>query len=137
MADEETSLRSELSHVLKAMGLQSFEFENKEQIIACVEEKFIVGTPRAWWLSLAIKPEVFSYPDNSGFQHILEVAPLTNDEVWFIVDEDNEEKFLFSVPLCEVPRIIEGCRFFEYYIVDKAFSWLLAENDHGDILICR
>ena len=42
MADEETSLRSELSHVLKAMGLQSFEFENKEQIIACVEEKFIV-----------------------------------------------------------------------------------------------
>lgn len=92
--------------MLKAMGLQSSEFENKEQVISFVEERFIVGTPRAWWSSLGSTPQVLSYPDNSGYQHILEAAPTTKDEVWFIVDEDNEEKLVFSVPLCNVPKII-------------------------------
>ena len=64
-----------------------------------------------------------------------EVAPPTTDDVWLIADEDNEEKLLFSLPLSKIKSILEECRYFEYYIVDKNFTWLLAENDHGDILI--
>ena len=29
---------------------------------------------------------------------------------------------------------IENSRFFEYYIVDKELNWMVAENDHGDLL---
>ncbi|MFJ2331797.1 DUF6756 family protein [Pseudomonas helleri] len=62
------------------------------------------------------------------------MAPPTTGDVWLIVDEDNDEKFVFSLPLSKIKKITEECRYFEYYIVDKNLKWLLAENDHGDLI---
>ena len=133
---EEINLRSELSAALISEGLSSSETEDKGRVISLIEKKFILGTPRAWWSSLVNKPEVYAFPDNSGYQHLLEIIPDGGDKVWFVVDDD-EEEFVFFIPLNKVQSIIEGCRFFEYYVVDEGFSWMLAENDHGDILICK
>lgn len=83
---------------------------------------------------MAVAPKIYTFGDNSGYLHLTEVAPPTTDDVWFIVDEDNDQKFVFSLPLSEIKNIIEECRYFEYYIVDKKLKWLLAENDHGDLI---
>ncbi|WEJ19480.1 hypothetical protein N0B28_14350 [Pseudomonas sp. SD17-1] len=134
---EEINLRSELSAALVSEGLSPNEIEDKERVTSLIEKRFISGTPRAWWLSLVSKPEVYSFPDNSGYQNLLEIFPAGNDKVWFVVDDDNKEKFVFFIPLNKVQDIIESCRFFEYYVVDENISWMLAENDHGEILVCR
>lgn len=83
---------------------------------------------------MAVAPKIYTFNDNSAYLHLDEVAPPTTGDVWLIVDEDNDEKFVFSLPLSKIKKIIEECRYFEYYIVDKNLKWLLAENDHGDLI---
>ncbi|HFW0355544.1 TPA: protein SciX, partial [Salmonella enterica subsp. enterica serovar Typhimurium] len=39
-------------------------------------------------------------------------------------------------PLNSLPEIIENCRYFEYYVADHELSWLICENDHGDLIVC-
>ena len=94
---------------------------------------YVDGEPRAWWASLKEKPTVLQYDGDSGYLHLAELAPSSTRDVWFIVDED-EEKFIFDAPIQVISEVIKECRFFEYYVVPKDFSWMLAENDHGDLL---
>jgi hypothetical protein len=54
--------------------------------------------------------------------------------VWFGVDESNEKKFIFDIPIYAIPEIVKECRYFEYYVASPDLSWWLAENDHGDLL---
>lgn len=130
-----SSLKTELEEALALNGLVAHEIANKDEVLSAIESIFVKERPRAWWLSLAAKPKIYTFTDNSAYLHIEEVAPPTADDVWLIADEDNEEKLLFSLPLSKIKSILEECRFFEYYIVDKNLTWLLAENDHGDILV--
>ncbi|HFW0497786.1 TPA: protein SciX, partial [Salmonella enterica subsp. enterica serovar Saintpaul] len=51
-------------------------------------------------------------------------------------DEDNEQIYVYNVPLNSLPEIIENCRYFEYYVADHELSWLICENDHGDLIVC-
>lgn len=99
---EEVNLRSELSAALISEGLSPNEIEDKERVTSLIEKRFISGTPRAWWLSLVSKPEVYSFAGNSGYQHLLEIFPADNDKVWFVVDDDDKEKFVFFIPLNKV-----------------------------------
>lgn len=78
---EKINLRSELSAALVSEGLSPNEIEDKERVISLIEKRFISGTPRAWWLSLVSKPEVYSFPGSSGYQNLLEIFPAGNDKV--------------------------------------------------------
>lgn len=129
-----TSLKCEIESALIAAGLANNEAEDKDRVLSIVEATFVKDKPRAWWTSLAVEPKIYTFNDNSAYLHLTEVAPPTTHDVWLIVDEDNDKKFVFSLPLSEVKNIIEECRYFEYYIVDKNLTWLLAENDHGDLI---
>jgi hypothetical protein len=132
-----SSLKIEIEEALILNGLIAHKIENKDEVLSAIESIFVKERPRAWWLSLKAKPKIHTFTDNSAYLHIAEVAPPTTDDVWLIADEDNEEKLLFSLPLSKIKSILEECRYFEYYIVDKNLTWLLAENDHGDILVSK
>ncbi|MET1535728.1 DUF6756 family protein, partial [Burkholderia sola] len=99
-----------------------------------IQEAFVAGNPRAWWLGFNKKPTVLHCADDSGYLRLAELAPPATKNVWFVVDESNEEKFIFDVPIHAIANIIRECRYFEYYVVSSDFSWLIAENDHGDLL---
>ena len=129
-----SSLKCEIKSALMAAGLASNEVEDKNRVLALVETAFVKDRPSAWWSSLAVTPKIYTFGDNSAYLYLTEVVPPTTDDVWLIVDEDNDQKFVFSLPLSEIKNIIEECRYFEYYIVDKKLKWLLAENDHGDLI---
>jgi hypothetical protein len=107
----------------------------KTEILSEIQARFIKGNPRAWWSSFLSKPIMQSFDDNSGYLHVCNFVPPSTDNVWLIVDEDNEAKYLLSLPLRKVPSVLEECRFFEYYIVDKQLNWMMAENDHGDLML--
>jgi hypothetical protein len=102
----------ELSATLKVCQLSNQQPHNKDDLLANIKNKFVIGNPRAWWANLKSKPTVRQYEDDSGYLHINELAPRLVENVWFIVDENNEEKFLFEVPIIAVPNIIKECRFF-------------------------
>lgn len=74
------------------------------------------GNPRTWWLSLKNKTKMLSFENNTAHLHICKLAPSDVTDVWFIIDEDHDEKLVLSVNINLIPRILEECRFFEYYV---------------------
>jgi hypothetical protein len=128
------SLVDELSLAFSKQHLPCKEPENKDTILSKIKSTFVKGNPRAWWLSFSKTPIIQVFDDNSGHLHLSELAPANTKDIWLIVDEDNESKLIFSAPLEKVPNILEDCRYFEYYLVNKELTWILAENDHGDLL---
>lgn len=132
LADD--SFESELFNALRKCGLSDHEPKNKHELLQKIQNAFIIGNPRAWWTHLRPKPLVRNYEDDDGYLHLGEFAPPSTNYVWFVVDEDNEKKYLFDIPITSIPNVVKDCRYFEYYIISKDLSWLLAENDHGSLL---
>jgi len=126
--------KTELSIALKNCGLSDQQPGNRAELLEKIKSTFFDGNPRAWWANFKVKPTILRYEDDSGYLHLAELAPSSARNVWFVVDEGNEEKFIFDAPIEAISEIIKECRFFEYYVVSKDFSWVLAENDHGDLL---
>ncbi|MNQ35554.1 hypothetical protein D3C85_490430 [compost metagenome] len=126
--------RIELSAALKNCGLGDQQASDSVALLEKIQKKFVVGNPRAWWTGLK-NANVLSFEGDSGYLRIAKLAPPSVTHVWFVVDECNEEEFIFNVPIHAVSQIIKECRYFEYYVVSPDFYWLLAENDHGDLLL--
>lgn len=86
-------------------------------------------------MSFKKKPIVLHCADDSGYLRLAQLAPPVTKNVWLVVDESNEGKFVLDVPIHAVSEIIRECRYFEYYVVSPDFLWVMAENDHGDLLL--
>ncbi|UEP23552.1 hypothetical protein LL999_25305 [Burkholderia ambifaria] len=123
--------KSELSIALKNCVLSDQQPSNREALLGKIHGIFVDGEPPAWWDSLKEKPTVLQYDGDSGYLHLAELAPSSRRDVWFVVDEGDEVKFIFDAPIQAISEVIKECRFFEYYVVPKDFSWMLAENDPG------
>ena len=133
-SEADGSFESELFNALKKCGLSDRQPNNKDELIKKIQEAFVLGNPRAWWMHLKRKPKVLHCENDNGYLRLNELVPSSVSDVWFVVDEDNENKYLFYVPFNTVPDIVRECRYFEYYIVSHDLSWMLVENDHGDLL---
>ena len=134
MDDLENDFKAELSAALKENGLSDEQPSDSKVLLEEIRESFVVGNPRAWWLGFKKKPTIINWDDDDGYLHLAELAPSSTGDVWFIADENNEEKLIFNVPIQMIKEIIKACRYFEYYVVSPDLSWMLAENDHGEVL---
>lgn len=138
-----SAFKIELEDVIKNLGINNYIVDRSEKIISEIKHTYVNGNPRAWWLSLKHRHDIFSYTDDSGYKNISRIVSerlnseaVLNEQVFFIADEDNEYMYLYNIPLCFLVHIIEGCRYFEYYVVAHDLSWLICENDHGDLIVC-
>lgn len=138
-----SAFRIELEDAIKSLGIRNYYVDRPEKIISEIKHTYVNGNPMAWWLSLKNRQNTFTYTDNSGYKNILRIVSeifndkkTINENVFFIADEDNECMYLYNIPLQSLAGIIENCRYFEYYIVAHDLSWLICENDHGDLIVC-
>ena len=129
------SLAEELSVALAALDLGCAQVTHKPQVLAAIARTFVNGHPRAWWLGLRGPVRAQSFADDSGYRHLQDVAPQVGGNVWWVVDDGEQEPFVFDIPLARVGEVIAECRYVEYYLVAKTLDWLLAENDHGQLLL--
>ena len=144
MQNNVSELKEELQESLTALGIVPEEIENKDYIINQILSTYVNGNPRAWWLSLKGKKEIIDYTDDSAYLHLVDTIKKIeekqfdpNKSIYFIIDDDNEQMYIYIMnPLC-VKSVIESCQYFEYYVVALDLSWLIAENDHGQLIVCR
>jgi len=134
-----SSFQKELEGVLQNLGVFKFHPEDSDQLLSAIKYTYVNGNPRAWWLSLNHKQKTFTYSDNSGYKHIKKIIKKLHgnkkiDDVFFIADDD--EMLIYRIPLDSLEKIVENSIFFEYYVVANDLSWLVCENDHGDIIVC-
>ena len=103
------------------------------RITQLAREKFVIGNPRVWWLSLS-RPFVTRDSSNSTFVDIL---PVPTDRVWFIPEDDSHELPLYDLSPDDVDLIRNNCPLFEYYVLDKKLDWLVIETDHDQFIVCK
>lgn len=103
----------------------------KDNIIADIMNKFVIGNPRVWWLAFKKKPKSFSFDDEFQYQRISQF--FDNNDVCYLITE-LDTIHLFKLPVRNIMKIIGECSFFEYYVTDLKMQNLLCETDHGDLL---
>ena len=103
----------------------------KDNIITDIMNKFVVGTPRVWWLAFKRKPKSISFDDEFQYQRINQF--FDNNDVCYLITE-LDTIHLFKLSVRNIIKIIGECSFFEYYITDLKMQNLLCETDHGDLL---
>jgi len=90
---------------------------------------------RWWWEDFRLPSEAWRSPDSCGYRSIPRVVPDPNDVVWFIVEDDSLARYpVFEGSVSTICAVIGECFAFEYYLVSKAFDWLVCENHH-DVII--
>lgn len=101
--------------------------------MANARETFVVGNPRAWWMSLRGESEMFSSTERT----LWDVLPSRDKSYWFIPETETDDLPVFDLTCSEIAAVLNECPFFEYYVVDKRNSWLVAESDHNQFHITR
>jgi predicted NUDIX family NTP pyrophosphohydrolase len=95
--------------------------------------RFVLGSPRAWWMNLAVPAEV----TDSTASTFIDVVPEKTGRCWLIPEIETAGWPVFDVEVADIQAILNDCPFFEYYVVARDFSWLLAESDHDEFFVCR
>ncbi len=107
------------------------------EICQAAKGRFVVDDPRAWWLDLSQPAESHSYPKGDGHQFVHLYVPEGNERCWFIPETEEDELPVYDVCISEVRRVLSECSYFEYYLVDKRFEWLIIENDHNEVIVAK
>jgi hypothetical protein len=133
---------SEIEVALNKLCLPEEELRrcSKEESLRVQEEakrRFVENNPRAWWLALKQPFKEFPYHDANAYQYLNEYIPSGEDKFWFIPENEQEILPVFEATLKGVKSLLEECCFFEYYLVGKSFDWLIAENDHNELIISQ
>ena len=137
---KENEIYTELVGAFKLFNIVNPISQKGEEIFNAVQNHYVTGNPRVWWLSFKTAPKSYYFEDNDGFHHIKDILIKNNITppkiVYFIADIDDEFETnpVFKLNLDEVSNILEECQFFEYYICPLDLSWLICENDHNQIL---
>ena len=108
-----------------------------DSVAKCITDeatrRFVIGLPRAWWMNLALPAETF----DSTVSSFLDIVPDGNCRCWLIPEVEDATWPVFDAFVGDIPQIIDDCPFFEYYVVAKDFSWMVAESDHNVFFVCR
>lgn len=98
---------------------------------------FVVNNPRAWWMALRHRQASVHFPQGDGHRHLQDYVPASQSRAWFIIETGQAALPVYDVEVASLARIISECQFFEYYLVDRDFEWLICDTDHNELVICR
>lgn len=111
--------------------------EQAKRIVKTAMDKFVINNPRAWWMSLKHPYEYFDYFDGRGFEDLIRYVLEGNEKCWFVPETEAEYALVFDADVNCISRVLGECFRFEYYLVGKQFDWLIIENDHNQVIVCR
>jgi hypothetical protein len=133
----------ELEDAVEQLELSTPQFSKCDSpkasdVARTAKQRFVSGNPRVWWLGFQQPYETFPYrsPDDWA-QRLESVIPHGTTRCWLIAESSSETYPVYDVDVATVAAVLEECSFFEYYLVDPAFAWIVADTDHNQILVAR
>lgn len=116
--------------------VQRLPEEDAARITTELLTSFVVGGDRRWWWEAFREPSAsIAFPDDRGFEHIVDLIPNRAEKCWFVVEDANSDSYpVYDATPEDVASIVGECFAFEYYIVPKSKQWLICENHHGRII---
>lgn len=125
---------------LPAEELEQLDNSKVSSVIQRIKSKFVIGNPRAWWMSLKKPINIFviddSYDISGSVDYLDKFLPSEEPYFLFIPENEADEYVVFQATLKAIKEILLECPFFEYYLLPINLKWILCENDHhGEVII--
>ena len=111
--------------------VEEFTGEERRSILQKIQDFFVIGNPRVWWLSLRYKPESFVFEQEEPYKKITDFFA-GGEEVWLVIEDDKQ--LLYKTNISHIINIISECSYFEYNIISQNFDRFLCETDHNEFL---
>jgi len=108
-----TYFRTEFESVVNRLAFATVRLctpQEAEGILQAAKERYVVGSPRTWWLSLKHKPVTFHYPNCDGHQHLREHAPADARKCWLVLETEEAAKPVAEIDILLAPAIRVSCR---------------------------
>lgn len=121
--------------ILDAVKILKLEKEFVEihnyELLKTIQNVFVIGNPRVWWLSLKFVPIKLAVQNEFEYLEISKYFD-QNSVCYFITELDDIHVFQTKIKFLQ--DVISECSFFEYYVVDEKMEKFICETDHGDLL---
>ena len=137
------SCERELADAVKQLGLSTSQFSKCEppqadDVARTAKVRFVTGNPRVWWLGFQQPYETFPYDSLDDWARRLSgVIPHGTARCWLIAESTTETYPVYDVQVESIVAVLKECSFFEYFLVDPAFKWIVADTDHNQLLVAR
>jgi len=132
-----TANADHIQSAIQALGFRTERFgrlptEQAERVYKSALRHFVQkGDPRWWWEHFS-KGISVQFIDDTGWQSITQIVPDADEPVWFIVEDFVPPEYsVWNASSQDIQSVIAECPFFEFYIIQKDFRWLVCENHHG------
>ena len=70
---QENEIYTELVEAFKLFNIVNPISQKGEEIFNAVQNHYVTGNPRVWWLSFKTAPKSYYFEDNDGFHHIKDI----------------------------------------------------------------
>lgn len=133
----------EIASAVIRLGLGSSQISKCEpaeamRVARLTQSQFVVDDPRVWWLGFQALYETVPYGSSDDWARRLNaLIPLGTDRCMLICDCERDDYLVYEVAVGVVTSLLSECSFFEYYLVDPEFRWIIADTDHNQFLLAR
>lgn len=118
---------------LSSSAMRQLPAQHSTDVYGAAMDHFVAsGDRRWWWEDFRQAGMSVCFDDGQGWRLVPEVAPASDELIWFIAEDDSLPHYPVFETTPKVASLIIGeCYGFEYYLVAKDLSWLLCENHHN------
>lgn len=116
------------------LPLLKIEGQEKEALLQRLYDTFVIGNPRALWLSFKYVPDSIDCNMEDPYWHLLDI--INRDSVlYFVIDYWNTDFVVFKGCMSDIHTFIGDCDGLdEFYLMTTDCRELYSITDHDDLL---
>jgi hypothetical protein len=105
------------------------------EVVRRARERFVAGDPDVWWLSLRLPATSHPAPSDPD-DDVRALFPVAVERCFFLpAPGTGAAPLVYELEAEALMPLLGELPFFEYYVLDPDFRWLLVETDHNEILV--
>jgi hypothetical protein len=115
--------------------LRRLDEANAAEVVRRARERFVAGEPEQWWLALRLPTTSHPAPSDPD-DDVRALFPVAVERCYFLpAPGAGAAPLVYELEAEALMPLLGELPFFEYYVLDLEFRWLLVETDHNEILV--
>ncbi len=129
------TLKRDIDRLASQRCITELSYQSASEACKELAARFLGDSPsRWWWDSLKSDPVIVPYNDEEVFDLLQRILP--SSEILFIPTDDEEGQWpVYTGSVSAVINMVMELQFFEYFIADKGYNWVVFDTHHNSLVI--